>query len=82
MLEKDKVIPGSLRRMWNRFVKQERMRNAQKYSRVEMTEQGADDAETGALTGAAGGTAAKTNVPFSAEADMDDELDDEDVGDD
>jgi hypothetical protein len=75
-LEKDKVIPGSLRRMWNRFIKQERERSAQKYSRVELTEQDANEAEQGLKTGA------KTTVPFSAEADADDELDDEDVGDD
>ena len=68
-LEKDKIMGGSLRRMWNRFMKQERLKNAQRYSKVEMGEAG---------EGGEGKGGSKATIPFSADADVDDELDEED----
>ena len=51
-LEKDKIMGGSLRRMWNRFMKQERLKNAQRYSKVELSEEGGGEA--GGAAGAGG----------------------------
>ena len=91
-LEKDKIMGGSLRRMWNRFMKQERLKNAQRYSKVELSEEGGGEAGGGgkvrlslALTRhvisqcfAMHLLFKKAHIPFSADADADDELDDED----
>ena len=51
-------------------MKQERLKNAQRYNKVELGEVG-----EGGIPGAAG--EGKT-IPFSADADVDDELDEED----
>ena len=53
----------------SRFMKQERLKNAQRYNKVELGELGEGESP------AAG--EGKT-IPFSADADVDDELDDED----
>ena len=53
-----------------RFMKQERLKNAQRYNKVELGELGEGESP-------GGGGEGKT-IPFSADADVDDELDEED----
>jgi hypothetical protein len=59
-LEKDKIMGGSLRRMWNRFMKQERLKNAQRYSKVELSEEGGGEA------GGAAGAGGKVRLSLSS----------------
>mmetsp|Transcript_10692 Transcript_10692/g.10338 ORF Transcript_10692/g.10338 Transcript_10692/m.10338 type:complete len:234 (+) Transcript_10692:350-1051(+) len=70
-LEKDKQ-GGSLRGLWNRFVKKEgNSRSNHRYSTLEMRDTMEDSSKA---------TVSKTNVPFSSSTMDDDELDEEDLG--